>query len=105
VTADVEVPEDGLEGVIIAQGGRRLGGLRPGRQGHVRLQRARHPRVRHRGRLDTGYESGTTVSRDHTAATSRFTGRINWVQVDLGKDDDDHFIDPDERLRIAMARQ
>ena len=54
---------------------------------------------------DIGYESGTTVSRDYTAATSRFTGRINRVQVDLGKDDYDHFIDPDERLRIAMARQ
>ena len=38
-------------------------------------------------------------------ATSRFTGRIHWVQIDLGDDDHDHFIDPDERLRIAMARQ
>ena len=38
-------------------------------------------------------------------ATSRFTGKIHWVQIDLGDDDHDHFIDPDERLRIAMARQ
>jgi hypothetical protein len=30
---------------------------------------------------------------------------MNWVQIDLGKDDYDHFIDPEERLRIAMARQ
>jgi arylsulfatase A-like enzyme len=54
---------------------------------------------------DIGYESGTTVSPDYTAHGSRFTGRINWVQVDLGDDDHDHFIDPDERLRVAMARQ
>lgn len=54
---------------------------------------------------DIGYESGTTVSPDYTAATSRFTGKIRWVQIDLGDDDHDHFIDPEERLRIAMARQ
>ena len=54
---------------------------------------------------DIGYESGTTVTPDYTAHTSRFTGKINWVQIDLGDDDHDHFIDPDERLRIAMARQ
>jgi hypothetical protein len=27
------------------------------------------------------------------------------VQIDLGNDDHDHYIDPEERLRIAMARQ
>jgi arylsulfatase len=54
---------------------------------------------------DIGYESGTTVTPAYTAATSRFTGKISWVQIDLGDDDHDHFIDPDERLRIAMATQ
>jgi hypothetical protein len=54
---------------------------------------------------DIGYESGTPVSADYTTRTSRFTGKIHWVQIDLGADDHDHFIDPDERLRIAMARQ
>ena len=54
---------------------------------------------------DIGYESGTTVTRDYTAASSKFTGKIHWVQIDLGTDDHDHFIDPDERLRVAMARQ
>ena len=56
---------------------------------------------------DIGYESGTTVSPDYTAHTSRFNGKINWVQIDLGKDaeDADHFISPEERLRVAMARQ
>ncbi len=54
---------------------------------------------------DIGYESGTTVSPDYTARDSRFTGRLHWVQLDLGADDHDHFIDPEERLRIAVARQ
>jgi hypothetical protein len=26
------------------------------------------------------------------------------VQIDLGKDDHDHFIDPEERLCVAMSR-
>jgi hypothetical protein len=54
---------------------------------------------------DIGYESGTTVTSDYTVRDSRFTGKINWVQLDLGKDDHDHFVDPEERLRIAMSRQ
>ena len=56
---------------------------------------------------DVGSESGTTVSPDYTAHTSRFNGKINWVQIDLGKDaeDADHYISPDERIRVAMARQ
>jgi hypothetical protein len=56
---------------------------------------------------DIGRETGTTVSPDYTAHTSRFNGQINWVQIDLGEDaeDADHYIDPDERFRIAMARQ
>lgn len=54
---------------------------------------------------DIGYESGTTVTSDYTADGSRFTGKIHWVQIDLGPDDNDHFIDPEERLRIAIARQ
>ena len=54
---------------------------------------------------DIGYESGTPVSPDYSTKTSKFTGKIHWVQLDVGKDDHDHFIDPEERLRIAMARQ
>jgi hypothetical protein len=54
---------------------------------------------------DIGYESGTPVSGDYTTHTSKFNGKINWVQLDAGKDDNDHFIDPEERLRVVMARQ
>ncbi|ASD23926.1 arylsulfatase [Cryobacterium sp. LW097] len=54
---------------------------------------------------DVGYQSGTPVTADYTTASSRFSGRINWVQIDLGDDNNDHFIDPEERFRIIMARQ
>jgi arylsulfatase A-like enzyme len=54
---------------------------------------------------DIGYESGTPVSPDYTTAGSKFNGKINWVQIDLGKDSHDHLISPEERLRVAMARQ
>jgi arylsulfatase len=56
---------------------------------------------------DVGRETGTMVSPDYTHHTSLFNGKIAWVQIDLGDDakDADHYIDPDERFRIAMARQ
>jgi arylsulfatase len=54
---------------------------------------------------DVGRESGTPVTPDYNRKTSAFTGKVNWVQIDLGKDDHDHFISPEERLKIAMARQ
>ncbi len=161
VTAEVDVPEAGAHGVIIAQGGR-FGGwslyLHQGRAKfvynvlgiHHFTTEASSPvdagihQVRAEfaydggglakggkitifydgeevgsGRVeftqpmvfsadettDVGYESGTPVSPDYTTANSRFTGKINWVQIDLGDDDHDHLIDPAERLRIAMARQ
>ncbi len=55
--------------------------------------------------LDVGYEAGTPVSPDYTTQGSKFTGKIHWVQLDAGVDDHDHFIDPEERFRVAMARQ
>ena len=35
---------------------------------------------------DVGRDEGTPVSPDHTGPGSRFTGRIHWVQLDLGAD-------------------
>jgi len=161
VTAEVDVPEGGAQGVVIAQGGRFGGWALYTKDGHlkfvynvlgireytttsdepipagshqVRMEFAYdggglakggdvtlycdgNPvgkgRVEHTQPMvcsadettDVGYESGTTVSPDYTAGVSRFTGKIAWVQLDVGSDDHDHFIDPDERLRIAMARQ
>ena len=160
VTAEVDIPNGGAEGVIIAQGGR-FGGwavyAKDGRatfaynvlgiQEFTTVADTPIPEGRHQVRLefaydggglarggdvtlyydgkeagkgrvgatqpmvfsadettDIGYELGTTVSSEYTAQGSRFTGKIGWVQIDLGKDDHDHFLDPDERLRVAMAR-
>lgn len=161
VTAEIDVPAKGAEGVIIAQGGR-FGGwslyftggkakfvynvlgihsfattagavITPGKH-QVRMEfaydggglakgggitlfydgdavgtgrvEATQPMVFSADETtDVGFESGTSVSPDYTLASSRFTGKIQWVQIDTGKDDHDHLIDDDERLRIAMARQ
>jgi len=56
---------------------------------------------------DVGSDSGTPVSDDLGPRESRFTGRVRWVEIDLGDDaqDADHLITPEERLSIAMARQ
>lgn len=54
---------------------------------------------------DIGNETGSTVSDDYTAETSKFNGAINWIQLDQGADDNDHLISPEERLRVAMIRQ
>ena len=45
------------------------------------------------------------MSDDYTSADSRFNGKVNWVQLDAGADDNDHLITPEERLRVAMAIQ
>ena len=161
LTAEIDVPEGGAEGVIIAQGGRFGGwgvylkagkvkfvynvlGIREfvtaadaavpvgthqvraelaydggglGKGGDVtlyydgesvgtgRVERTQAMIFSADETTDIGYESGTSVTPDYTAATSRFTGKIHWVQLDLGSDDHDHYIDPEERLRVAMARQ
>jgi hypothetical protein len=56
---------------------------------------------------DVGSDTATPVSDDYNAHNSVFTGRIRWVQIDLGDDaeDADHLISPEELLRVAMSRQ
>jgi arylsulfatase A-like enzyme len=56
---------------------------------------------------DLGSDSATPVTDDLGAEEIRFTGRIDWVQIDIDEaaEDIDHLITPEERLRIAMARQ
>jgi len=161
ITAEVEVPAKGAEGVIIAQGGS-FGGMSlyakggkakfaynflglttftveaaqaiPAGKHQVRMefaydggglakggnamlyydgQKVGEGRIEQTVPMifsadettDVGRESGTPVSHDYDRKTSAFTGKVNWVQIDLGKDDHDHFISPEERFKIAMARQ
>ncbi len=163
ITSDVEVPDEGAEGVIIAQGGRFGGWALYAKDGKAKFLynvlginffdiEATKPiptgktQVRAefaydgggfgkggtvtlycdgtevgKGRVeqtqgfvfsadettDIGYESGTTVSPDYTAQTSKFNGKINWVQIDVDKDaeDIDHFVSDEERVRVIVARQ
>jgi hypothetical protein len=55
---------------------------------------------------DVGQENGALVADDYPVPNT-FTGKVNWVQIDVGQaaDDSDHRIDPDELFRVAMARQ
>ena len=161
VTAEVDVPNEGAEGVVITQGGR-FGGwslhaargkakfaynlcgvqtfeieaqepLPPGKHelraefvydggglgkgGSVSL--AYDGTVVGRGRVeqtipfifsadettDIGHATGTSVSTDYAAHDGVFSGRIDWVQIETGKAEDDRAIAPEERIRIALARQ
>ena len=54
---------------------------------------------------DLGIDNGSNVSDDYTPQTSRFTGVVNYVQLDVGDDNHDHLISPEDRLKVAMARQ
>jgi hypothetical protein len=48
---------------------------------------------------------GSSPSDDEIPNT--FTGEVNWVEIDVGATAAaaDHQIDPDELLRVAMAKQ
>jgi arylsulfatase len=163
VTAEVDVPEAGAEGVIIAQGGAFAGwslyaragrptycynllGLRRfkvegsspilagthqvrmefaydggglGKGGGVSLyvdgERVGEGRVEGTVPLvfsgdetaDIGSDTASPVSDDYTTEGGKFTGTVYWVQIDIAEaaEDLDHLIGPEERLRIAMARQ
>jgi arylsulfatase len=163
VTAEIEVPASGVEGVIIAQGGAFAGWSLYVKEGKTRycynLLGLQHfivegqspvPPGTHQVRMEFSYDGGglakggtvslyldgtkdgegrvdatvplvfsadetadigrdsaSPVSNEYTGEASGFTGRVNWVQIDLGEDaeDADHLITPEERLRVAMARQ
>jgi Sulfatase len=163
VTAELQVPEGGAEGVIVAQGGAFAGWslyVKDGRPKYCYnlfgLQRfyvdggAEIPSGSHQVRMefaygggglakggtvslyvdgektgegrvegtvpmmfsgdetcDVGSDTASPVSDDYTSEGSRFTGTVNWMQLDIDEaaEDLDHLITPEERLKIAMARQ
>jgi arylsulfatase len=163
VTADLEIPDGGANGVIVAQGGRFAGwslyvhegrlayayswfGLQlykvyaespiPSGEHQARMEfaydggglakggtvtlyvdggKVGEGRVEHTVPMafsadetaDVGADTATPVSDDYGPADGRFTGRIRWVQIDIDEnaEDLDHLITPEERYRIAMARQ
>jgi arylsulfatase len=161
VTAEIEVPESGAKGVIIAQGGNTNGWSLYAKDGKLKhcynffginmfyaegsqqIPAGKH-QVRAEfkydggglakgglitlfvdgkkdgeGRIDMtvplilscdetcdiGKEGGSPVSPDYGPKGNDFSGKVNWVQIDLEKDDHDHLISPEERFKIAMAKQ
>ncbi len=56
---------------------------------------------------DVGSDTASPVSPDYKGQTSHFTGKIEWVQIDVdaASESVDHLISPEERLQLAMARQ
>ena len=54
---------------------------------------------------DVGSDTGSPASPDYGPTGNRFTGEIEWVQLDIGEDGHDHLITPEERFNLAMARQ
>jgi arylsulfatase len=56
---------------------------------------------------DISSDTASPVSDDYTSEGSHFNGTVEWVQIDIADaaEDLDHLISPEERLKIAMAKQ
>jgi arylsulfatase A-like enzyme len=54
---------------------------------------------------DVGSDTGSPTSTDYGPTGNRFTGRIDWVQIDIGEDSHDHLITPADRIKLAMGKQ
>jgi arylsulfatase len=54
---------------------------------------------------DIGSDTGTPVSEDYAGDSSRFTGTVNWVELQIGDDSHDHLISPEELMRVATSIQ
>jgi arylsulfatase A-like enzyme len=56
---------------------------------------------------DVGTDGATPVSDDYGPKDNGFTGKVEWVQIDIddAAENLDHLIAPEQRWRIAMARQ
>ena len=52
---------------------------------------------------DVGNEYGSPVTTDY--GQRKFSGDVNWVEIDLGLDDHNHMIKPEDRVNLAMAFQ
>jgi hypothetical protein len=54
---------------------------------------------------DVGRDSGSPSSPDYGPENNAFNGEIAWVQIDIGADDHNHLISPEDRIKMAMAKQ
>jgi hypothetical protein len=77
VTAQLHVDGPDADGVAIAQGG-----AFPGWSLYLK-----HGVPKYAYNLKVGH-TGSPVTRDYTPETSRFTGTIEWVQIDVDRSPD-----------------
>jgi len=163
VTAELDIPASGAEGVIVAQGGNIGGWVLYAKGGKLKycynLLGVKHfyatadgplPEGKHQVRmefaydggglakggdvtlfvdgkkvgagrvdatapmvfsaddgLDVGKDTGAPVAEDYGPTGNAFTGKVIGVEIALNKaaEDADHMIDPQEAVRVAMARQ
>ncbi|MGG7507486.1 sulfatase-like hydrolase/transferase [Plantibacter sp. YIM 135249] len=56
---------------------------------------------------EVGSDAGAPVTEDYGPSGNEFTGTVSWVQLDIdpAAEDHDHLISPEERFRVAMAKQ
>ena len=54
---------------------------------------------------DVGRDTGSPASPDYGPTDNEFTGTIDWLQIDIGDDGQDHLITPEDRLKVAMGKQ
>ena len=56
---------------------------------------------------DVGEDSGAPVSPDYSAKDNRFNGTIKGVQLAIaeGEESADHMVNPEDAIRLALARQ
>jgi hypothetical protein len=52
---------------------------------------------------DVGDEYGSPVTTDY--GQRRFSGEVRWVELDVGLDDHNHMIAPEDRVHLAMGLQ
>lgn len=162
VTSEIIVPEAGVEGTIIAQGGNFGGWALYARDGKLKyvynllglqMFSVESPDALPSGlvqvQMDFEYDGGglgkggtpslfvdgnkvaegridathpMIFSADSTASVGEkvgapicedfdrfgknaFTGKVNWVHIEVGDDSHDHYIDEEDRMRIAMSLQ
>ena len=57
--------------------------------------------------MDIGCDVGEPVSEEYGPRGNEFSGKVNWVQIDIdaAAKDVDHMIGAEERFAVAMARQ
>ena len=161
VTASLDIPEEGGEGVVIAQGGRFAGwslyvkngkptycynwlnserfyvkaeeplspgpvtlkfsfdydGGKPGAGGtgtlsvngkeiaSSRIERTVPLAFDLNDGMEVGMDLGSKVTDDYPDGSSPFNGKIDWVRIDVGGDDQSHKVSEEQQYHMRMGKQ